>query len=154
MVTNYSGNWPNWKSSASRSWLIQTLTPKRNRSSRATLPLIANTLSWNSLRINLPEAQHRRAQTAERLAKLSAALAADQDKLKQIRDEIVALAAKVEQEQEYRAEVERIRNDVQRLLERKAICEQELNAIAAGRESKQRLAARLTAAQQEHKPLQ
>ena len=100
-------------------------------------------------RINLPEAQHRRAQTAERLAKLSAALAADKAKLKRIRDEIIALAAKVEQELEYRAEVERIRAEVQRLLERKAICEQELNAIAAGRESKQRLAARLNAAQQE-----
>ena len=97
-------------------------------------------------KLNLPEAQHRRAQTAERLAKLEAALTADQAKLEQIREEIATLADKVEKEREYRAEVERIRAEVQEQRERKAICEQELHAIAAGRDNKQRLTSRLVAA--------
>ncbi len=98
---------------------------------------------------NLPEAQRRRAGTADRLAKLAAVLAADQEKLKQIRAEIARLADKVEEERTYRAEVERLRAEVQRQRERIVICEQQLNAIAAGRESKRRLAARLADAQKE-----
>ena len=94
---------------------------------------------------NLPEAQRRRAETAARLAKLTAVLAAEQERLEQIQDEIELLAGKVAQERDLRAEVERLRADAQHCRERKTICEQELNAIAAGRESKSRLAARLTA---------
>ncbi|MCY3781372.1 MAG: SMC family ATPase [Chloroflexi bacterium] len=98
---------------------------------------------------NLPEAQRRHRETAARLSKLEAALAADQERLEQIQDEIALLAGKVEQERELRAEVERLRVDVQYCRERKTICEQQLNAIAAGRESKRRLAARLADAQKE-----
>lgn len=98
-------------------------------------------------KLNLPEAQQRRAQTAERLSRLETALAADQTRLQQIQKEIAALADKVEKEREYRAEVERVRAEVQQHRERKAICEQELHAIAAGREKLGRLAARLAAAQ-------
>ena len=98
-------------------------------------------------RLNLPEAQRRRAETAERLTKHQAALTADQNRLKQIQAEIAALAQKVEQERGVRIEVDSLRAAVQRQRERLAICQQELNAIAAGRESKRRLTARLTAAQ-------
>ena len=49
----------------------------------------------------------------------------------------------MEEETKWRAEVEGIRADVQRLNERVTILEQELNAIAAGRVSLERLCARL-----------
>lgn len=92
---------------------------------------------------NLPEARRGRTETAERLTKLKSTLEADQDKLSQIQDKIAELGSKVEQERQLRVEVEHIRAEVQQFGERKAICEQELNAIAAGRANRRRLAARL-----------
>ncbi len=102
-------------------------------------------------KISLPEAQKSRALTAERLAKLREALAHDDSNLARICDEIETLAGKLEQEREFRLEVERIRGDVQSLRERNAICNQELNAIAAGRDSKKRLSLRLAATQQQQR---
>ena len=102
-------------------------------------------------KISLPEAQKSRAATAQRLAKLHRTLADDEAKLERIIDEIETLDGKLEQEREFRLEVERIRGDVQSLRERKAICNQELNAIAAGRDSKKRLSLRLSATQEQQR---
>ena len=98
-------------------------------------------------KISLPEAQKIRADTAARLDAMRAALQRDEDKLERINSEIAALEEMVQQEREQRAEVEGIRAEVQDLNERKTILEQQLNAIAAGREAKQRLGVRLQAAQ-------
>ena len=93
--------------------------------------------------INLPEAQKIRGGTQTRLDMLTTALAGDEIKLQEIQDAIARLEVKVDQERELRQEVERFRSEVQSLYERKTIRQQELNAIAAGRESKKRLEQRL-----------
>lgn len=93
--------------------------------------------------MNLPEAQKIRDGTAARLDRLTTALAADEIKREEIKAAIVDLEAKVEQEQEWRGEVERFRAEAQSLSERKTIRQQELHAIDAGRESKNRLEKRL-----------
>ena len=93
--------------------------------------------------MNRPEAQKIRDGAAARLDRLTTALAADEIKREEIKAAIVDLEAKVEQEQEWRGEVERFRAEAQSLSERKTIRQQELHAIAAGRESKNRLEKRL-----------
>ena len=98
---------------------------------------------------NLPEAEQRREATAARLHNLQARLAAEQARLEQIRGEIASLAEKAAQERDLRSEVERLRGDVQQQRERIAICEQQLNAIAVGRENKRRLSTRLSVAKRE-----
>ncbi len=100
-------------------------------------------------RINLPEAEKIRADTAARQANLSQDLARAEDKIQRSESEITDLRVKVEQEREWRAKLERIRGAAQRLRESKTIREQELNAIAAGRARKKRRSARLTATQRE-----
>ncbi len=95
--------------------------------------------------INLPEARKIRDGTQARLDMLRTALAVDEIKLDEIRDAMAVLEVKVEQERELRGEVARFRTEVQNLHERKTIRQQELNAIAAGRESKNRLEKRLDA---------
>ena len=89
--------------------------------------------------MNLPEAQKIRDSTAARLDVLRAALERDELRLEEIKGAIAALEVKVEQEREWRGEVERFRAEAQSLYERKTIRQQELNAIAAGHESKKRL---------------
>lgn len=93
--------------------------------------------------MNRPEAQKIRDGTAARLDRLTTALAADEIKREEIKATIVDLEAKVEQEREWRGEVERFRAEAQSLSERKTIRQQELHAIDAGRESKNRLEKRL-----------
>ena len=93
--------------------------------------------------MNLPEAQKIRAGAQTRLDMLTAALEGDEIKREGIKDAIAVLEVKVEQERELRQEVERFRTEAQNLYERKTIRQQELNAIAAGRESKKRLEKRL-----------
>ena len=93
--------------------------------------------------INLPEAQKIRDGAQTRLNMLTTALASDEIKLQEIQDAIARLEVRVDQERELRQEVERFRSEAQSLYERKTIRQQELNAIAAGRESKKRLEQRL-----------
>lgn len=100
-------------------------------------------------RRSLPEAQRSRDEAAARLSKLQASQKAEEKRLKQIQGQIAELTGMAEQEPELRAEVEAIRKRTQDHREQKAICEQQLNAIAAGRESKRRLEGRLAAARGE-----
>ncbi|MCY3864954.1 MAG: SMC family ATPase [Chloroflexi bacterium] len=100
-------------------------------------------------RISLPEAQKIRDDTAARLANMLAAQGRDEERLERLSRAIVELEAQARQEQELREGVESVRAEVQSLNERKTILEQELNAIAAGRETMKRLGARLEAAQRQ-----
>jgi len=100
-------------------------------------------------RISLPEAQQIRADTAARLETMLAAQHKDEERLKRLASAIAELQEQAGQEKDQREGVERIRAEVQSLNERKTILEQELNAIAAGRETLKRLGARLEAAQQQ-----
>ena len=92
---------------------------------------------------NLPDAQRSRDNTAQRLEHLGQALTADEAKLRALDEEIEKLAGKLEQNRESREAVEKRRGEAQRLREGIAISNQELNAIAAGRESNVRLSKRL-----------
>ena len=92
---------------------------------------------------NLPDAQRSRDNTAQRLVKLRQSLAADENKLGVLAEQIATLAAKLEHEDESRDALENRRGEAQRLRERIAISNQELNAIASGREGKTRLSKRL-----------
>ena len=94
-------------------------------------------------RANLPDALRSRDHTAQRLAKLRESLAAGEEKLRALADEIKALEAQLAHEDERREAVEIGRSEAQRLREAIAIGQQELNAIAAGRESKTRLGEKL-----------
>ncbi len=98
-------------------------------------------------RISLPEAREIRDDTAARLAAMRAAQEQNELRLARISSAIAALEEQVREEREQRERVERIRAEVQRLNERKTILEQELNAIAAGRDTMKRLGARLETAQ-------
>ena len=100
-------------------------------------------------RISLPEAQQIRADTFARLETMLAAQHKDEERLERLASAIADLEEQAGQEKDQREGVERIRADVQSLNERKTILEQELNAIAAGRETMKRLGARLEAAQQQ-----
>ena len=100
-------------------------------------------------RLNRPEAQATRAATRARLGNLRATLDDDERERERVLAEIAALEDKVVQEREFRAEVETIRAEVAVLNERRTIHAQELNAIAAGRESRKRLATRLKATRHE-----
>ena len=100
-------------------------------------------------RRNLPDARQAQTELAARSARLHKALADAGNKLELSQREIAALETNVEREQEARAEVERLRGAAQRWNERRTIHEQELSAIAAGRENKLRLEKRLDAAQEE-----
>ncbi len=97
-------------------------------------------------RISLPEAQKIRDDTAARLANMHAAHQRDEERLKRLASAIAELVEQAGQEGKLREGVESIRAHVQKLNERKTILEQELNAIAAGRETMKRLGARLEAA--------
>ncbi len=94
-------------------------------------------------RINLPEAQRIRDDTQARLVELERALTQDQAQRQCITDAIAALETETAQERVLRAKVESIRAESQRLQERKTILEQELRAIAAGRQNVKRLSQRL-----------
>lgn len=96
-------------------------------------------------RINAPEAQRIRDDTRARLADMTDALAQEQADLERLAADIATLEAEAAQEDVLRAEVDGLRAEVQTLTERKTICEQELRAIAAGRENMTRLGARLGA---------
>ncbi len=98
-------------------------------------------------RISLPEAQQIRDAAAARLAAMRAAQQQDQERRQSIASAITALEAQAQTESEQRERVESIRAEVQRLNERKIILEQELNAVAAGREALKRLGARLESSQ-------
>ncbi len=100
-------------------------------------------------RISLPEARKIRDDTSARLAAMRAAQKEDEERLKRVSGEIAALEEQALQERELCQSVERVRAEAQHLNERKTILEQELSAIAAGRESKKRLNARLGAARHE-----
>lgn len=100
-------------------------------------------------RISLPEARKIRDDTAARLAGMSAADEVDKQRLARLAGEIEALAELARQEREQRAVAERVRAEAQQLRERVTILEQELSAIAAGRETRKGLNARLRAAQHE-----
>lgn len=88
---------------------------------------------------NLPDARRSRDQSAQRLLKLRDSLAADEAHLGALADEIKALAETLTHESENRQALDNCRGEAQRLRESIAINNQELNAIAAGRESKSRL---------------
>ncbi len=92
---------------------------------------------------NLPDALVSRDNTAQRQDKLRQSLDADGDKLQTLDSEISMLAAKLEHDGGSRADLENRRSQVQRQRERIAICNQQLNAIAAGRDSKARLSQKL-----------
>ena len=100
-------------------------------------------------RISLPEARKIRNDTAARLDAMRAAQEEDKERLERVSGEIAELEEQALQERELRQSVERVRAEAQHLNERRTILEQELSAIAAGRESKKRLTARLGAEQQE-----
>ena len=100
-------------------------------------------------KINLPEAQKIRDDTAARLANLGETLAQDEVKRERIKREIAAQQENVEREREKREQVDQIRSEVGGLTERKTILAQELNAIAAGRDSKRRWGERLESAQRQ-----
>ena len=92
---------------------------------------------------NLPDAQRSRRDAAQRLEKLGDALAQDEARLQSLAADIETHAANLEHERESRADLESHRSEAQRLLEQIAINNQELSAIAAGRQSKTRLSQRL-----------
>ena len=98
-------------------------------------------------RISLPEAQQARDGAAARLEAMRAAQRQDDARLAESAKAIADLEGQARQERKLRAGVEGIRAEVQRLRERKTILEQELNAIATGRETLKRLGARLESAQ-------
>ncbi|MDE2777668.1 MAG: SMC family ATPase [Chloroflexota bacterium] len=98
-------------------------------------------------RISLPEAQQIRDDAAARLAAMHAAQQQDQERRQSIASAITELEAQAQTESEQRERVESIRAESQRLNERKIILEQELNAVAAGREALKRLGARLESSQ-------
>lgn len=98
-------------------------------------------------RVSLPEAQQIRDDASARLAAMRAAQQQDQERLESIASAITALEAQAQTESEQREQVESVRAEVQRLHERKTILEQELSAIAAGRENLKRLGARLESSQ-------
>ena len=100
-------------------------------------------------RISLPEARKLRDDTSQRLAAMRAAQKEDEERLERVSVEIAALEEQARQERELRDAVERVRAEAQHLKERRTILEQELRAIATGRESKKRLTARLQTAQHE-----
>ena len=92
---------------------------------------------------NLPDALRSRDHSAGRLEKLRESLAAGEEKLRALAEEIKSQATTLEHEDERREAVETHRSEAQRLREAIAIGQQELNAIAAGRESKARLSEKL-----------
>lgn len=92
---------------------------------------------------SLPDALRSRDQIAQRLENLRESLAEGEEKLRALAEEIRSLAATLEHEDERRDAVEIHRSEAQRLREAIAIGQQELNAIAAGRESKARLSEKL-----------
>ena len=98
-------------------------------------------------RISLPEAQQIRDGAAARLAAMRAGRQQYQERLENSASAITALEAQAQTESEQREQVESVRAEVQRLNERKIILEQELNAVAAGREALKRLGARLGSSQ-------
>ncbi len=100
-------------------------------------------------RISLPEARKLRDDTSQRLAAMRAAQKEDEERLERVSVEIAALEEQARQERELRDAVERVRAEAQHLKERRTILEQELRAIATGRETKKRLTARLQTAQHE-----
>ena len=93
--------------------------------------------------MNLPEAQTILDNVQARLDKLQKALKDDQQKCEQIKDEMAVLEVKVTEEKKLRTEVARFRTTAQTLNERKTIAQQELNAISARRDQKERLQKRL-----------
>jgi exonuclease SbcC len=100
-------------------------------------------------RISLPEARKIRDDTAARLHAMRAAQKEDDERLERVSGEIAKLEEQALQERELRETVERVRAEAQQLNERRTILEQELGAIAAGRETMQRLHVRLE--MQQHK---
>ena len=100
-------------------------------------------------RHNLPEARRIQADTALRLQKMQGMLAQAGETRQNILAQIEALEAQTAGGRDSPAELERLRGDMQRLDERRTIYEQELRAIAAGRESRKRLEHRLGAARRE-----
>ena len=100
-------------------------------------------------RESLPEAQKIRDDTAARLDAMRAAERQDEERLARIDVEMAELEDRAREEGERREQAENIRAGVQRLNERKIILEQELNAIAAGRQTLKRLKARLEEAQRQ-----
>ncbi len=100
-------------------------------------------------RQSLPEAQTIRDATAARLESMRAAQRGDEDRLAQCASEIAALEDQASDEQERRQQVDSARADVQRLMERATILDQELNAIAAGIKTLERLTGRLSEARRQ-----
>lgn len=100
-------------------------------------------------RISLPDAQKIRDDTSARLANMRAAQRQDEERLERRASAIADLDEQASQEPELREGVESVRAEVQILNERMTIVEQELNAIATGRETMKRLGARLEAAQRQ-----
>lgn len=99
-------------------------------------------------RINLPEAQALRDKAREQLGALETAQSDDERHLKHNTSEIKRLEAQVEQERALRAQLEQARSEVQLLRERRTIAQQELNAVATGRQTRTRLQGRLSQAQE------
>ncbi len=98
-------------------------------------------------RASLPEAQQVRDDTAARLAAMRAAQGQDDERLKRISNAIAGLEAQAQLQGERREQLENTRAEAQRFSERVTILEQELSAIAAGRETVKRLSARLKSTQ-------
>ncbi|MCY4537998.1 MAG: SMC family ATPase [Chloroflexi bacterium] len=99
--------------------------------------------------INLPESQQIRDTTREQMDALEAAQSEDERRLEKNRSEIERLEAQVEQERELRRRLDQARAEVQLLRERRTIAQQELQAVAAGRQTRSRLQGRLREAMQE-----
>ncbi len=99
--------------------------------------------------INLPEAQELRDKAREQLGALGTAQSEDERQLEQNASEIERLEARVEQERELRGQLDQARSEVQLLRERRTIAQQELKAVAAGRQTRARLQGRLREALEE-----
>ena len=93
--------------------------------------------------INLPEAQTLREKTMVRMNALRESLHEDEEKLEANEGEIEKLEGQAQLEGQVRRELDAIRGEVQTTQEQRAILQQELNAIAVGRESVKRLQKRL-----------
>ena len=95
--------------------------------------------------INLPEAQSQSAKTGAQLKSLREALAVDEGQLTETEAAIEGLAAQVAQERDLRTQLDAKRAETSSLHERRTILQQQLNAIASGRDNKQRLEQRMQA---------
>ncbi len=141
---------------------LQQLEEQRSRITGADTSYVENRAQLETLaaydrrqkhlefaQLNLPEAQELRDKTREQLDALGTAQSQDEQHLEKNRSEIERLEAQVEQEGELRGQFDQARAEVQLLRERRTIAQQELKAVAAGRQTRTRLQGRLNDALEE-----